>query len=195
MEAAYDDPGIQQPLGATASHYLIPDMDTMIHPPGGHGDDMCTNVLEKLAFDVLGETAELRSQRLVELKEALRVCETIPDDLYESYSESQLIAFLRGKKFVVADTLKCLVRRYSFEKDHPEWMEPLDNSEIALFNNYYCVLEGVHCQNYILCCLKAIDGVKPFQRPSVELPHDLLIRNVIWFFNRFIYIYIWSLYI
>lgn len=98
--------------------------------------ELPTEKLRDDAFKLLGETKELRSQTIEEVRLALNEMDCGDFDK----SDANIVRYLRGKKFDVEKTLKCITNRVAFCKEHPKWTANLSVKEFEAFFEFLTIL-------------------------------------------------------
>src|SRR4051812_40802652 len=96
--------------------------------------------LVDVAFREFGETPELRSQKLFELKQ--RIAELPDEDRISDTSDLNLIRFLRGRKYNVDIALQTTVNLVNFNRAHPDWTENHTAKEFVDFACFFQLLKA-----------------------------------------------------
>ena len=138
--------------------------------------------LKKIAFENFGETPETRRTALIELRK--RIGE-LPDekDRLVNTTDSNLIRYIRGRKYDLDRALETTVERQRFENKHPEWMHP--SEEVLQNSNEFCgLLPNPDPKGRKVLMMFPAKGIKKFTGDFAKKNPLAMIQFNIWMFDR-----------
>ena len=138
--------------------------------------------LKKMAFDDFGETPETRRAALLELRKRIN---ELPDekDRLVNTSDSNLIRYIRGRKYDLNGALETTVERQRFENKHPDWMNIAD--EVLENANEFCgLLPNPDAKGRKILIMFPSKGIKKYGGEFAKKNPLAMIQFNIWMFDR-----------
>ena len=161
---------------------LSADMVKLSVAAGGEDPLELPEYLKKMAFDDFGETPETRRAALLELRKRIN---ELPDekDRLVNTSDSNLIRYIRGRKYDLDRALETTVERQRFENKHPDWMNIAD--EVLENANDFCgLLPNPDAKGRKILIMFPSKGIKKFGGEFAKKNPLAMIQFNIWMFDR-----------
>lgn len=140
--------------------------------------------LKEIAFRELGETPEVRREKLVELRG--RISMLPEEDRISDTTDRNLIRFLRGRKYDIDNALRTTVNLVRFNRDHPDWTENLTAKEFLYFSTFFQLLKATD-KGRVICAFRPSIGIKILTPEFMAQNPLAIIRSTIWFINAVSY--------
>ncbi len=126
-----------------------------------------------------GETLELRTEKLADLRANLAQLVGCDWQTYVPDTDASLLRFIRGKKYDLEKAQKCIVNTVEFHEQHPVWTNDLTAHEFREFTSLVQFLEHRDSENRIVMFIKASRLLKLFTSEFQKRhPYGLIRFNI-----------------
>lgn len=141
--------------------------------------------LAKIALDDFGETPTLRRQALLDLRQLITELPD-PNDRLEDVSDSNLIRFIRGRKYDLEKALETTIALQKFNIEHPDWITATEE-ELLMggVTDHFCAMLSKPDKKYRkVFVMFPARGVKYFTDDFVKAHPNAMIKFNLWMFDR-----------
>lgn len=137
--------------------------------------------LEKLAFDEFGETIELRTTSLNNLRDKIALLDN-PEDKIKDTSDENLIRFLRARKYDMDRVLEATVKFQHFYNKYGDVLKDITKDEIAHIKEFIEVYREPGCGR-VFAIMRPSLGIKKFTKELLKANPRFMLRVNIWIFD------------
>ena len=140
--------------------------------------------LATVAFNLYGETKELRKTSLTELRNRIKALPS--NDQLDDTSDYNLIRFLRFRKYDLDKALQGTIELKHFNEKHKSILNNLNENgeEFIVFEKFLVVLENLDSQGRVIVVMQPAKGIKIFTPEFLKSNPRAMLRFNVWMFDK-----------
>ena len=137
--------------------------------------------LAKIAFREFGETPYLRNIKIKDLSNAIS---NLPiEDRINDLSSSNLVRFLRGKKYNMEKCIQATINLARFSRLHPELVKKSSAQEFIMFSELVTILNDRDPSGRVIVLLQPLKVVHSLDPSNISKHPHIIPRLQIWIFE------------